>query len=246
MAKVNAFSKVWGQAQVKTALQQAFERNRLAHALLFHGPKGTGKFATALALSKLVLCEKKAGCGDCPDCKAAGSLSHPDLSITIPLLSPGEPPDRKKEEIRSAAYSDFLEKKKENPYHPAWKENKDLITVPDLQNLQDRLSRKPLQADWQVAILVEADHMQMPRGANKLLKTLEEPHPNRVIILLAERPKNLLPTILSRTQKFFFPPLPAELLADFAERFFGLPKEKAQELARLASGSIANLYFLQS
>jgi len=246
MAKVNVFPEVFGQEPVKKALHQAFDRNRMPHALLFHGPKGTGKFSTALALSKLVLCEKKTGCGVCSDCKMVNSLSHPDLSITIPLPSLGEPPDRKKEEARLAAFNGFLEAKKENLYHPVWKENKDLITVADLQTLQNRLSRKPLQADWRAAILVDADRMQLPQAGNKLLKTLEEPHPNTLIILIAERPRNLLPTIVSRTQRFFFPHLPATFLAEFAGKTFDLSKEEALQSARLAAGSVANLYFLRA
>jgi hypothetical protein len=66
------------------------------------------------------------------------------------------------------------------------------------------------------------------------------------LILIAERPKNLLPTILSRTQKFFFPPLSAEIVAGFAERELGLAKKEAGELATAASGSAARLYFLQN
>lgn len=246
MAALNAFSNVLGQEQVKSALQKTLEQNRLPHALLFYGPKGTGKFPAALDLARLLLCEKKTGCGVCPGCKMVAALSHPDLSITIPLPSPGDSADKKKEEARSAIYSEFILAKRENPYHPVWKENKDFIPVPDVQNLQGWLSRKPLEADWLVAILVDADHLKFPEAQNKLLKTLEEPHANRLIILLAERPKNLLPTILSRTQRFFFPALPGARVADFAQKTFGLSKVEAEQQARFASGSISNLYFLQA
>lgn len=245
MAAVAVFNEVLGQEGVQSALWRTLAADRLPHGILFHGPKGTGKFAAAVALAKVLLCEKKNGCGICSGCKKVAAFSHPDLLITIPLPSAGSPPEKKKEETRQAAYSDFLEKKRKSPYNPVWKENADFITVSDLQGLQERLARKPMEADWQAAILVEADRLQLPQGANKLLKTLEEPHKNTLIILIAERPKNLLPTLLSRTQKFFFPPLPAETVAGFAEREFGLSKKEALELAAMASGSIAKLYFLQ-
>ena len=246
MAAVVSFPEVLGQAAVQSALQRALESNRLPHALLFYGPKGTGKFAAAVSLAKVLLCEKKNGCGVCSGCKLITALSHPDLLITIPLPSAGSSPEKKKEEARQELYTNFLEKKKKNLYDPVWKENGDFITVSDLQALQDRLSRRPMEGDWQVAILVEADRLQLPQGANKLLKTLEEPHKNTLIILLAERPKNLLPTILSRTQKFFFPPLSSEVAAGFAAKEFGHSKKEALELAAMATGSIAKLYFLQN
>lgn len=245
MAAVASFSEVLGQESVKSALARALETGRLPHALLFYGPKGTGKFAAAFDLAKILLCEKKTGCGVCAGCKKTAALSHPDFLITIPLPSAGSPPEKKKEDDRQAAYTQFLESKKKNLYDPVWKENIHLITVSDLQTLQDRLSRRPMEADWQVALLVEADRLQLPQGANKLLKTLEEPHANTLLVLIAERPKNLLPTILSRTQKFFFPPLAGKLVADFAGREFGLTREDARESAAVASGSIARLYFLQ-
>lgn len=245
MAAVVPFSKVLGQEAVQSGLKRALAADRLPHGLLFYGNKGTGKFAAAFSLAQMLLCEKKSGCGICSGCKRALGLSHPDLLITIPLPSAGSPPEKKKEDARQEIFTHFLESKKKNLYDPVWKENADFITVSDLQSLQDRLSRKPMEADWQVAILVEAERLQLPQGANKLLKTLEEPHKNTLIILIAERPKNLLPTILSRTQKFFFPLLPAEPVAQFAEKEFGLSAKESRELAVLASGSVARLYFLR-
>ncbi len=245
MAAVAGYSEILGQEAVQSGLARALAADRLPHGLLFYGAKGTGKFAAAVGLAKVLLCEKKSGCGICPGCKKTAALSHPDLLLTIPLPSSGSPPEKKKEEARQEIFTHFLESKKKNLYDPVWKENADFITVSDLQSLQDRLSRKPMEADWQVAILVEADRLQLPQGANKLLKTLEEPHKNTLIILIAERPKNLLPTILSRTQKFFFPRLPADLVGKFAEDGLGLSAKEAREQAAMASGSIARLYFLQ-
>lgn len=245
MAAVGFFSEVLGQEAVTSALSRTLEAGRLPHGLLFYGPKGTGKFAGAVALAKFLLCEGKNGCGRCSGCKKAAAFSHPDFLITIPLPSPGSPPEKKKEEARQAAFNDFIEKKKKCLYDPVWKENADFITVSDLQLLQDRLARRPMEGDWQVAVLVEADRLQLPQGANKLLKTLEEPHKNTLLILIAERPKNLLPTLLSRLQKFFFPPLPSDAVAGFAEREFGLSKKEGLELASAALGSIAKLYFLR-
>jgi len=245
-AVVTTFEGVLGQESVKFALTRALAADRLPHGLLFYGPKGTGKFAAAVSLAKILLCEKKNGCGVCSGCKKVSAFSHPDFLITIPLPSAGSPPERKKEEARQEIFGHFLESKKKNLYDPVWKENADFTTVSDLQTLQDRLARKPMEGDWQITVLVEADRLQLPQGANKLLKTLEEPHKNTLLILIAERPKNLLPTILSRTQKFFFPPLPAEIVAGFAEREFGLGKKEAGDLATAASGSIAKLYFLQN
>ncbi|HLG93570.1 MAG TPA: ATP-binding protein [candidate division Zixibacteria bacterium] len=244
-AVAGSFNEVLGQEAVKSGLELALAADRLPHGLLFYGPKGTGKFAAALALAKILLCEKKSGCGTCSGCRKVAALSHSDLLITLPLPSAGNPPEKKKEEARQEIYAHFLDSKKKNLYDPVWKENADFITVSDLQVLQERFSRKPLEADWQVAILVEADRLQLPQGANKLLKTLEEPHKNTLLILIAERPKNLLPTILSRTQKFFFPSLPSNAVAGFAERELAFSKKEALEMASVASGSIAKLYYLQ-
>ena len=246
VAVAPAFNEVLGQESVQSALGRALAADRLPHGLLFYGLKGTGKFAAAVSLAKILLCEKKNGCGVCVGCKKVAAFSHPDFLIIIPLPSAGNPPEKKKEEARQEIFSNFLESKKKNLYDPVWKENADFITVADLQLLQDRLARKPMEGDWQIAVLVEADRLQLPQGANKLLKTLEEPHKNTLLILIAERPKNLLPTILSRTQKFFFPPLSTDAVAGFAEQELGISKKEAVDIASVAAGSVARLYFLQN
>ncbi len=110
------------------------------------------------------------------------------------------------------------------------------IKIDQVRALQHELSLKPLEGQYKVCLIDGADHL-IPAAANALLKTLEEPQKNTVIILLSNRPESLLDTIRSRCQRLPFQRLPKHHLAEVLANRLDLGETDATILAALSDGS---------
>jgi DNA polymerase-3 subunit delta' len=110
------------------------------------------------------------------------------------------------------------------------------LKVDQVRQMQRDLAYRPYEGERRVCILTAADRMA-PNMSNTLLKTLEEPPLHTVIILLANNPKLLLPTILSRCHPVRFHPLPIPLVSKWLVEQKGLNGEEAHLLASLSEGS---------
>jgi DNA polymerase-3 subunit delta' len=112
------------------------------------------------------------------------------------------------------------------------------IRIEDAQTIRDEVSRSPIEGERKVVVLFDAERLRLNEAAaNKLLKTLEEPPPRAVIVLVTSGADQLLPTIRSRCQRVDFAYLgessvASALVAD------GVVSERADLLARLAGGRI--------
>ena len=112
------------------------------------------------------------------------------------------------------------------------------IRIEDAQAVVDEVSRSPIEGERKVVVLFDAERLRLNEAAaNKLLKTLEEPPPRAVIVLVTSGADQLLPTIRSRCQRVDFAYLGAGAVAT-ALAADGIPAERAELLARLAGGRI--------
>src|SRR4051794_164015 len=112
------------------------------------------------------------------------------------------------------------------------------IRVEDAQTIVDEVSRSPIEGERKVILLFDAERLRLNEAAaNKLLKTLEEPPPRAMIVLVTSGADQLLPTIRSRCQRVDFAFLSADNVAT-ALRADGVAPERAQLLARLAGGRL--------
>lgn len=111
------------------------------------------------------------------------------------------------------------------------------LKIEQVRELQQILALRPYEARYRVAIL-RRFHEANPAAANALLKTLEEPSPHVVLILTANAPENLLPTIVSRCQPLHLRPLPVRAVREALEHHWGAPPDTAQTLAQLSGGRI--------
>lgn len=110
-------------------------------------------------------------------------------------------------------------------------------TVAAMRQFNEEVYMAPFEAKWKIFIIHDADRM-LPYSSNALLKTIEEPALDTVIILLSSNPSALLPTVLSRCRKIYFQPISEHDIAAFLMQRYSLDAYKAGQIAAMAQGSI--------
>ena len=110
------------------------------------------------------------------------------------------------------------------------------LKIDQVRALQQELSLRPLEGHYKVCLIDGAEFLTVG-AANALLKTLEEPRPDTLMILISSQPEKLLPTIRSRCQKLVFARLPKRQLAERLAQKLELTETEAAVLAALSEGS---------
>lgn len=235
------FRKIKGQSQVINLLNAAIENQRISQAYLFHGGDGVGKFMTAqyfgMALNCLSSGEYRP-CGVCSSCHKFLSLEHPDLIYLFPtpnleLSSEGE--IKKPEMLKQ--YETYIRNKIETPWSDYYFSGSTEIRKESVSLLIKRLEYSIREGTYRVVIIENADMMNTAT-ANAFLKTLEEPPPNTLIILITERLPMMLPTILSRCQPVYFKPLSQHIIREILDEQFQVDSVTAKTSARISGGNL--------
>ena len=169
-------------------------RDRLPHAILFHGAQGIGKVGFAEQFAQSVLCESPAkggfACGSCASCGWFLQYGHPDYRRVRPEILDIDNMEDEGESEEGAT------KKSAGSKAPS-KE----IRIEQVRSLAGFMNVSTHRSGLRVVLLYPAEALNSA-SANALLKTLEEPPPGTLFILVSHRPDRLLPTILSRCRKF--------------------------------------------
>jgi DNA polymerase-3 subunit delta' len=158
------------------------DRARLPHALLIQGAPGIGKVEFARALAAGILCESPReglACGQCPSCHWFSQGNHPDFREIVPESAAEDEEDGEAETAK------------------AEKAKSVVIKIDQVRAVADFVALTTHRAGYRVLLLHPADALH-PNAANALLKTLEEPPPHTLILLVTAYPARLLPTIRSR------------------------------------------------
>lgn len=193
------FADVLGQDHVISTLRNAIERNRLAHAWLFVGPRGTGKTTTARILAKAL---------NCPN---GPSIDFdPDDPICVEI---GEGTSLDVIEIDGASNN----------------------SVDNVRDIRENVQFTPSQGKFKIYYIDEV-HMLSNAAFNALLKTLEEPPEHVKFIFATTEPNKILPTIISRCQRFDLRPIPTDTIARHLQY---ISKEEGVELDDPAAWAIA-------
>ena len=184
------------------------------HAYLFAGPPGLGRRTLALRFAQALNCQTpvEAGspCGQCRDCRQIAAMQHADLSVIEPTI---KDPNNSKELIPAPNGE---------------------IRIQQIRELQKTINLKPYQSRYRVLIFLRF-HQANVEACNALLKTLEEAPSYAVLILTADNPEQLLPTIVSRCEVIRLRPLRVEEVQRELENR-GLEAGRAKLLAHLSGG----------
>ncbi|MBD3391423.1 MAG: hypothetical protein GF418_05185 [Chitinivibrionales bacterium] len=232
-----------GQERVKDTLARAMAGDALGHAYLFCGDAGVGKFQAALELSLALLCNDSAAvpCYRCESCRQVLHHAHPDFQMVLPVCLQKEhkASDGKLSERGWGYLDEVCRGKVADPYRLNGPAGIATIPVEWIREVNHSILRGSVKQRRNAAIICGIDLMKK-ESANAMLRTLEEPPENTVIILITERPYAVLPTIVSRCQIMRFGYVDSGLMTEALGARYGMPSDDArvQNAVRCAEGSL--------
>lgn len=215
---------IHGHDQVVDRFRGMLAAGRLGSSFLLIGPEGVGKRALAQKLAQGLLCQATGkasldACGHCESCRLADAGTHPDLHLVA------KPPDRQFLPVE-LLIGDRDHRLREGLCHA--------------------IALKPFFGGRKIAILDDADTLHA-EAANCLLKTLEEPPPEAILILIGTSLGRQLPTIRSRCQTIHFKPLTVDLVAQILlDGHWVTDAEQARRLAAVSGGAPGRAIQLRS
>ncbi len=236
------FNDFLGNSSAVEQLRTAIAAGRLPHSLILAGPAGAGKYTLALMLTMAVQCERQprdlwsngqslaSFCGVCRNCTRIASAADLEEQVASAVTAREElrETDKKETRVLIQPHPDVLIIPPDPPQL--------LIKLGQVRTLIQRSHSFPSEAPRKIFILTAASFMK--EAANSLLKVLEEPPDYAHLIILAENPGELLPTIRSRCATVRLGALPIEeiemLLADNRP---DVPAKQRSLIARLAQGA---------
>jgi len=240
------YHQVIGQEALQRRLTELVQQNRLSHALLFLSKEGTGALPLAMSFAQYLVCETiaqqggSAPCGTCPACHKATKLIHPDIHYSYPTVTkkPGEKP------IATDFITEWRTFIELHPYGNLFdwiemiksKENSQgKITSEECNDINRKLSLKSFESRWKILILWLPE--MMGNEGNKLLKLIEEPPSDTLIMLVSENESQLLPTIVSRCQLIKVPLLNTVQIEKALIERNNTPASLAVQVAPLCQGN---------
>ncbi len=219
-----AFTHIIGQERPLSILKGFIVKGRIPHALLFAGDEGIGKQLTAVNFAKTLNC-------------------NPTREDDLFSVS-----DKESSERDSSVHTDACEacpscQKIDKGSHPdvffiSPEGDGGQIPVAAIRQLQESLSYKSFEGNWKIAIIDNAEKLNLS-AANAFLQTLEEPSPQSRFIHISSRPEMLLPTIRSRCQRLNFSPLPIDTMSRMlVEKFDIEGHDRSRLLSTLSGGKL--------
>lgn len=203
------FKDITGNDDVKRALVGMVDSGRIPHAIMFHEDDGGGAVPMALAFLQYVFCRQRQdgdSCAECPRCGKISKMIHPDVHFTFPVATGGK--ISKTENALSDVYlPQWRELVASNPYFTESELLETLgvagkstsIYVAEAEAIINIFTLNPVEGGYRAVVIYLPEKLNA-NAANRLLKSIEEPMPQTIFLLITHSPEDVILTIRSRCQ----------------------------------------------
>lgn len=228
----------YGQANVLSVLDKIINSSNIPHAFLFSGPQGVGKFNTAFNLAK----DLNKDSSNPNVLKQIEKLAEPYIKLIVPLprgkgeTNDDSATDKLSKDTLAEIQSEF-NKKSENPFHEVSIEGANNIKISSVRDIKKFISIDFSDVKSRIIIISDA-HLMNDEAQNALLKSLEEPPPGVMFILLTPYHDLLLDTIKSRSWHLHFEPLKTDEVKEILTKYYNVEPDVAEKVAFFSNGSI--------
>jgi len=239
------WKNIIGQKDVKDKLISQFKTGRTAHAYLFEGSEGVGKDAAAIEFTRLLNCTNvqngSDSCEKCDSCKKITAFRSEYFKIicALPSAKTDDSDSDPVEKLPGAEFDEYMEQialKSENPYHHISLSGANNIRINSIRDLVSKIYLAAPHGMKKVFLISEAEKMKQ-EASNALLKILEEPPKNSIIILTTSKVYSLPQTIIGRCQRIHFEALGENDIKDKLLEEGGYPEKQIKLASRLCFGS---------
>lgn len=246
------FAKIPEHYALKNTLIRMATTGKVAHAQLFVGPTGAANFALALAFATYLNCscrKETDACGSCFSCASMAQFAHPDLQLVFPKKASSSISEAQSDKNYLETFRNLL---KENPFMrlEEWVSAMDYdskqcqISRKDVGKIIQQLSLKPFIGPYKIVCIWLPEYLHHT-AANALLKTLEEPPPYTVFLLISSNSEKILSTIRSRSQQHTISPCSEEAIEQvLCNKYKDLDVHRYKEIAFLAQGDLSKAFQL--
>tara|TARA_B100000902_G_scaffold70116_1_gene75906 strand:+ start:3675 stop:4817 length:1143 start_codon:yes stop_codon:yes gene_type:complete len=238
------FKEIIGNNNLKIKLINSVKNDRIAHAQLFIGNKGSANLALAMAYAQFLNCQNRNqvdSCNECHSCLMYNTLTHPDLHLIFPVL--------KINNIKNPVSDNFVNEWRQlvldNPYISIseWYENFNAgnkqggIYKDEAELLQKKVALRNYESQYRVVLIWLPEKMNLT-ASNKLLKLIEEPPKGTYFIMISENTNEILPTIISRLQTIKVRPFKKEDIVEYLYTKKEISYEIGEKIAQISNGDI--------
>lgn len=242
------FADIVGQDRIKSQLIQLVMNDRLPHAIMLAGSEGVGSLSLAIAFSQYVLCDNPSAsdaCGTCPHCHKVQKLIHPDVHFAYPVVGVT---GKKRKDVTSKDYIEpWRSLVQTNPYfnynqwisHINAQKGQGDINAMECLTIIKNLGLTAFEGKKKILIMWLPEYLG--NNGNRLLKLIEEPPEETLILFVTENTDAVLNTILSRFQIISVPPISTEAMSTFLVNQNNVSAELAAQVADQAGGSITKM-----
>lgn len=242
------FSDITGNGAAVAALRGMVDSGRVPHAVMMYENEGGGALPLAMAFLQYLNCPHRAdgdSCGECPACGQNSRLIYPGIHYSFPVTSGTKVSGAAKDLVCDMYAPHWRELVLRNPYFIesemsaalGFERKQGVISVAEGKDIIKKLSMSSVSGGWKAVVMWLPERMNTPT-ANMLLKTIEEPSEDTVLIFITHSPDSVLPTVSSRCLGIRVLPLSVEEVADAVRRLSGASAEDAAAAAAVAGGSI--------
>lgn len=240
------FAKIYGHAELKQQLASIIDAQKISHAQLFYGKRGSAALPLALAYVAYLYCENKIdgdACGVCPSCLKNKTLSHPDVHFSFPYLLSDSGSKKVTTDDFLANWKALVIDKEGFITQDSWRDKagienkKAAIGTSESEHISSKLALKSFEGGYKTLVMWLPETMN-ETASNKLLKLIEEPPAKTLFILVTENPDVIIQTIRSRTQILTIPSYTTSEIVEVLQSKFEIEEAQVLSIANISEGNI--------